>query len=348
MDILTDTFDAFGLDIGDRSLKAVYLAGSGARIRVKSHGQAEVPKGVFDRGTLVAPDKLCASVSSLLASCAPKKITTRYVHACLPETHTFIKLLELPQVSAAELGARVREELPSHVPLSIEDAYIDWTVVGQNEQGALRVLAGAIPKKTSDSYTQALASCGLIPLSLQVEAQAIVRALIDAHAADTRGPLAIVDIGATRSSFALYDRGSLQFTVSIPIAGEDATELIASKLSLSYEEAEHAKQSMGLNPNKGEGGVAAILGPMALSLADAIRKNCVFYGEHFPGTAPVSGILLCGGGSLLPGLLGTLSDCMPGIAIGHGDPNTHVPNGELAGLGLSHTTAIGLALTHLI
>ncbi|MBI2050723.1 MAG: pilus assembly protein PilM [Parcubacteria group bacterium] len=347
MDILTDTFDAFGLDIGDRSLKAVHLAGRGKNIRVRTHGSCEVPKGVFEKGTLVAPDKLCASLRALLASCAPKKIKTRYVHACLPETHTFIKLLEFSDVSGPELGARVREELPSHVPLDIDDAYIDWTVVGTTDQGGLRVLAGAIPKQTSDSYTNALRACGLIPLSLQVEAQAIVRALVDRNA-PLQGPLAIVDIGATRSSFILYDRGSIQFTVSIPSSGEDATEAIASKLSISYEEAENAKRTMGLDPGLGEGTVAKILAPMALSLTSAIQKNCMFYGEHFPGTQPVAGILLCGGGAAMPGFLGTLSDTMPGIAIAHGNPVLHVAGGEEAGLGLSHTTAIGLALTQLI
>jgi len=347
MDILTDNFDAFGLDIGDRSLKAVHLARSGARIRVRSIGQAEVPKGVFDKGTLIAPEKLCASLHSLFASCAPKKIKTRYVHACLPETHTFIKLLEFTGVSGNELGARVREELPSHVPIDIDGAYIDWTIVGTTQQGAVQVLAGAIPKQTSDSYTDALRNCGLIPLSLQVEAQAIVRALVDQHAPEP-GPLAIVDIGATRSSFILYDRGSIQFTVSIPSSGEDATETIASKLSISHEEAENAKRTMGLDPDKGEGTVAKILAPMALSLASAIQKNCIFYGEHFPGTAPIAGILLCGGGSAMPGFLGTLSDTMPGIAIAHGNPVLHIANGEEAGLTLAHATAIGLALTQLL
>src|SRR3989338_5264170 len=127
MPLLTDTFDAFGLDIGDRSLKAAYVSGRRSAAVLKSIGAVEIPEGVFDAGALIAPDMLCEHVQKLLAASGPKKIKTKYVHACLPETQTFLKLLTFENVSPEELPAAIREELPRHVPLAPEELYLDWT-----------------------------------------------------------------------------------------------------------------------------------------------------------------------------------------------------------------------------
>ncbi|MBI1961613.1 MAG: pilus assembly protein PilM [Parcubacteria group bacterium] len=347
MPLLTDTFDAFGLDIGDRSLKAAYLTGRRSAAALKSIGAIDVPNGVFDAGALKAPDALREHVQKLLAVSGPKKIKTKYVHACLPETHTFLKLLTFEGVGPEELPAAIREELPRHVPLSPEELYLDWAVVAPELPAtSTRVLVGAIPKETSDSYTAALRRCGLVPVSLQIEAQAMLRALLpDDPEADS--PFAVVDIGATRSSFVLYDRGSIQFTVTIPVSGVAATERIANGLHLAPEEAENAKQAMGLDPQKGGGSVRAILLPLINELSGAIQKNAAFYQEHFPESRGVATVLLCGGGSLLPGLFEELQLSLPGASISHGNPGAHVESGAKLGITLPYTTAIGLALSNM-
>ncbi len=346
--LLTDTFDAFGLDIGDRSLKAAYLRRSGKGIRLTSAGSVAVAKGVFEKGALVKPDLFCEHIQRLLAACGPKKITTRYVHACLPETQTFLKLLSFENVPPEELPARIREALPRHIPLSIDETYLDWTVMGAVGEGGVRVLVGAIPKKTSDSYTDALRRCSLVPVSLQIEAQAMLRALLPDEVALDACPLAVVDLGATRSSFVLFDRGSIQFTVTIPIAGEDATAQLASALSLPLEEAENAKHTMGLDPQKGGGSVRNILLPQVGKLCEAIQTNAKFYEEHFKETRSLQTVLLTGGGSLLLGLAQELQLALPGARIAHGNATTRLYRGEELGLHPSYATAIGLALTNVL
>lgn len=346
MALLSNTFNAFGLDIGDRSLKAVHLKKRGKDIALNAKGTISVPPGVFDKGALVQPEGLKDAIARLLASCKPR-IPTQYVHACLPETHTFIKVLEFSDIDSRELAALVREELPRHVPLDIEDSYVDWKVIPQDKPEVVRVLAGAIPKKTSDEYTSALRLAGLVPLSLQVEAQAMLRALVDSNLEHT-GPIVIVDLGATRSSFVLYDQGSIQFTVSIPVAGDAATAEIGRVLSLSQEEAENAKAMIGLNPSKGGGAVYRALLPMATDLCNAIYHNRVFYGEHFAHARPVENIMLCGGASLMPGLAETLAVMMKDTVVTHADPCLRVRECEEGELTLSYATATGLALTNLV
>jgi type IV pilus assembly protein PilM len=347
MSILTNKFNTFGLDIGDRSLKAVHVQKYGTQAKIKSFGMVSVPTGVFDKGSLIKPAVFCEHINKLLASVAPKKIGTRYVHACLPETHTFIKLLSLDSAAEEELAARIRDELPRHIPLDVDESYIDWIVLPKTAatQQKQEVLVGAIPKKTSDSYTQSLRSCGLSPVSLQIEAQAIARALLPNTS--NPEPIALVDIGATRSSFIVVHRNTIEFTISIPISSEAITRIISERFRLSMQDAEKAKLKLGLSPSPSKEGATLVetLQPVVEKLGLAIQKNIAYFSEHFSQPKPISTVLLCGGGAMLSGLAESLSANMPHVDIKQGDPLLHIKNRNTE-LNLSYTTALGLALTN--
>jgi len=105
---------------------------------------------------------------------------------------------------------------------------------------------------------------------------------------------------------------------------------------------------MGLDPQKGQGSVRNILLPIVNELGDAIQKNAAFYQEHFSGPRAVKNILLCGGGSLLPGLEEELQLKLPGAAISFGNPAIRIFKGEDLALNLSYTTAIGLGLSNVL
>ncbi len=347
MQIFTTTFDSFGLDIGDRSLKVAYLKPYGTSAQLSSTGSIDVPKGVFDKGALIKPDIFCEYLTKLLDNVAPKKIKTKYVHACLPETHTFIKLLSIDAKSSEEIPALIRDELPRHVPLDINDTYLDWSIVpNQNiDPSKASVLVGVIPKKTSDAYTSSLRNCNLIPVSLQIEAQAILRSVLPYNEPEKKS-LAVVDIGATRASFILFDHGSIQFTISVPFASDDMTNRIAQELSLSQTDAEKAKTNIGLDKTKGKGSLLTVLGPMVQELATIFKKNTSFYKEHFAGASPINDIMLCGGGAQLQGLPEMLSELLPNIKITRANPMINAHDAEKHNLNLSYTTAIGLGLTN--
>ncbi len=57
MQLLTNTFDSFGLDIGDRSLKVAYVKKRGTDFELKSYGKVDIPEGVFSQGKIIKPDQ---------------------------------------------------------------------------------------------------------------------------------------------------------------------------------------------------------------------------------------------------------------------------------------------------
>jgi len=379
MPLLVNTFQSFGLDIGDRSLKAACIKKRGKDFALESFGEIAIPAGVFLQGEIQKPSELSALIVKLLQNIEGKKIRTDYVHACLPESETFIKLITLDaEEGSAELPALIREELPNHIPMNIDEMYIDWQILESDDSKnkSTKVLVGAIAKKISDSYTSALINAGLKPLSLQIEAEPITRSLLPIDATYSHAT-AIVDIGATRASFICFDKGAIQFTVSIPLSSGSLTALISQKLSLTMEEAEKAKKICGMDPENCEGALVEILEPSAKNLALAIQKNINFYTDHFDSSSRIESIVLCGGGANMPGLVRAVEKHLPNINVALGNPLINItknrrriysssskkeplnflsrdllsapllaPKNFTSKEHLTYTTAIGLALTN--
>lgn len=348
MPFIAANFDAFGLDIGDRSLKIAYIKNRGGQPRLLSYGAVDLPAGILDKGLIKDPAALTAAIIKLRANVHGKKIKTIYTHACLPETQTFIKLLTLTGKNDGQLPALIREELPNHIPLPPDQLFVDWQVV-KEEGERLNILVGAVPKTIAESYTAVLQAAGLTAVSLQIEAEAILRSLLPQRELP-RTPLAIIDIGASRSSFIAFDQGAIQFSSSLNFAGEALTEVIKNKLHLEWPEAEKAKILCGLDKSTGEGIVVELVGEAVANLISDIKRDLAYYSEHFSPPAPIAALILCGGGALMRQLPETLRAAIPNLNIYLGNPLLNLvkkPEPLPPASAITYTTALGLALSNI-
>ena len=341
-------WEYIGLDISDRSLKAVQLKRTfNGRLGLRGMGQLELPAGIFADGELKNTEGFTEALHRLLSRAQVGKFTTTYLVASLPEPKTFIKLIDVPPMSPAEIPQAIRWEAEHHIPIPIEETYWDWQQVGLPLGNArLPILLGVAPKTIVDSYTAALSSAGLIPTAFEIEATAITRCLFPLKETNVNQATIIIDIGATRTGLTLFDQKTIQFTVSLPISGRKITETIAASLSLSDAEAEQAKILCGLDPKKCRGAMATILKQVMDNLLQHIREAIVFYQEHFPGGQPVHQIMLCGGGSNFKGIDQYLTENLK-LPVQLGNPwlNLEPARAPLKPAELlSYTTAIGLAL----
>jgi len=319
MPIFSNNFEAFGLDIGDHSLKLAFVKKIGSTPTLVSYGSLGVPAGVSEQGEIKQNDVLAGLIKQLTQNVIGKKISTPYVHACLPETHSFIKLITLEDVGPKELPARIREELPNHIPIPPDDLYLDWQTVESGANNLTQVLVGAVPRVIVDNFTACLISAGLMPVSLQIEAEAILRSLLPLKD-QPQTSIAIVDFGATRSSFICFDRGTIQFTITLATSSDAITRIISEELKLSLEEAEKAKRICGLDKSTGEGIVVDLVNKSIDELVADVKKSISYYTDHFPHGSPITSIILCGGGANLKQLKETLSAKLAPVNIFMGNP----------------------------
>ena len=333
----------FGLDISEGAIRAVKLAKKGKKMYLESFNQLPIAEGIISDGQIIDSAKFVSAINTLLKKAHGKPIKDRMVVSVLPESSTFIKVISVPVVAEKDLPEAINEEIKKHVPLEIDEIYLDWQLLGKTESST-RILVGAAPKQIVDNYVAALGACGLTISVLEIEAAAIARALITKN---NDGATILIDIGAMRTGLTLYDHDSIQLTVSLPLSGNKITKTIAQKLNLDLEKAEQAKIICGLDPQKCEGALLKILVENINSLIVQIKKTAAFYQANFENPHPVSEIILCGGGANFSNIDQVLNQKL-NVAIKIGKPLENIMMRSRAKItteqALSYTTVIGLAM----
>jgi type IV pilus assembly protein PilM len=374
--------ETFGLDISDLSLKIIKFKKKGRNLKLASYLEKEIQPGIIEEGEIKKEEALAEIIKEAISQVKGEKLKTKYVVASLPEEKSFVQIINLPLLAEEELAKAIGFELENYIPLASEEVYFDFQTVKPlfDHLDHLDVLLVALPKKIVDSYTRVLKKAGLIPLALEVESQAICRALIKNEVSFS--PVLIVDFGATRTGFIIFAGYSLRFTSSIPVSSQKLTEAIAKNLNIPLTEAEVLKRKHGLRAiqeihlkrrgaNSDKMGfekeviedrkiVDALIGPI-IDLTEQIKNRLDYYQTHpfhehlreKSKSSPlnkIEKIILCGGGANLKDLTNVLSLGLK-IPVELGNPWTNVflnsPQ-EIPDISyqesLKYTTAIGLAL----
>lgn len=345
---------AFGLDIGDLSIKLVQLRNvshrrKGASYELVCARSISLPPGLIVNGELQKPEQVCHYIQKLLQEKkGDKPIKSPWVVASLPETHSFIKLINIVKPHEDIITDDVIIEAKKHIPFDEQDGYyIDWEIIPDKKQtNETQVLFSVIPKNIADSYTYLLESIGLGVLVLEIEALAITRAMVTANKEYINEARAIIDIGAARSSLIIYDSNTLQFSTSLPYSGEIVTTALEQKLHIDHKEAEIIKKQYGLEYKEQKKVWTTLMYETKL-FTEHVKKNIRFYYSHFPKAHRITHITMCGSGSNMKHLDKILSfelkiECKSGHVWKnlYSKKNINIPAQE----SLGYATAIGLAL----
>ena len=177
MFILSPT-KTLGLDISDLSIKAVQIKKKDGQNTIQAMNSIAVPEGMIEEGVIKNEKKIVSLLKKLLDKKA-NKFTTKYVVSCLPETKTFIKVIEIPAKDIEQNGTwkMICRELPRHIPITVEEAQIDWQEIDSDGKSK-KFLVGAAPKKIVDDYSHVCQMAGLETIGLEIEAEAIIRSII--------------------------------------------------------------------------------------------------------------------------------------------------------------------------
>lgn len=347
---------AFGLDFGDRSIKLAQLSRRRQGLRklgyhLQHTSELELPAGLITDGEIQKPEEILQALKRHLEKKRGNLIASPWVVASLPETKTYIQLIKIKNNNHSEITtADVLNAAPSYLPYDINDVYFDWQPVFNIDTPSsdeTTVLLGAVPKKLADPYIYLLNILGFTPLALEVEAVAITRSVINRQKNLAHQARGILDFGATRSSFVIFDHGCVQFSLSLPISGLAITEKIKMALNLEFAEAENLKKNCGLDSKKCQGKLKEVLEESLTDLTEKIFQAIQFYKLHFPARNPLTGIRLTGGGANLPALENFLSAKLK-LKVRKANPWVNLfPLNELPlspDHSLGFATAIGLAM----
>lgn len=293
---------SFGLDISDESVKFAELIITREGIKVGRYGERKIPAGIIESGKIKNQVRLKEVLTSL-----QKEEGIKFVRVSLPEEQVYLFVLRLEKLGLKSIREGIELVLEENVPISAEDAIFDFDLIKEDAQ-SLEVQVAVMPKNVIENYLSVFRDSSMSVLSLELEAQAISRAVIKKDDLET---YMIVDFGKTRTGIFITSRGAVMFTSTLDMGGFLLNEMIQKNFNIDFKKADKMKKLYGLGRNAENKEIFAVLLNSVSVLRDEIVKDLLYWNTHKDKEGkdhlPVKKIILCGGDSNLAGLSEYLS-----------------------------------------
>ncbi|MFC1612573.1 pilus assembly protein PilM [Patescibacteria group bacterium] len=336
---------AFGLDIGDKSIKLAdvklkkNLKGE-KRLTLTALHECNLPPGIIYKGEIKNPPAVAEAIRECTKNVSGALLSTRAVVASVPESRCYFKIIRAPQKTKQNINDFIAKNIGQHFPLEKNKLYFDWQFID-----AERVAIAAAPKNLIDSYTAVIEQADLIPLSMELESMAIVRALATRVDTKSQSHKIFIDLGAGHSTIIVTENNFPILNLNIALSGENLTRQIARTQKLSYEEAEKLKLACGFDLNKCPPKTKKIINLLISSSVKQIYTSLQYINKflkHKPDK-----IYICGGASQMTKLSTILSEKLR-VKVRHANPLTNLTLDKEVKLTntklLQYVTVLGLAI----
>lgn len=287
-----------GLDLGNSVVKAVEISLEGPEPVITGFSRIEIPPGGTHSEAIDACFREGRFRSKrVVTSVAGQSVVVRYV--------------PMMKMSDNELKQAIRFETDKYLPFELDEVQLDCqslqgaasTVGEEDEENQMTVLLAACKNDTLEQQASLIQEKGLQHAAIDIDLFALANAwelcgAIPGELEDQKRGIALVDVGAVRTSINVIYGGETCFGREINIGGGDMTQAVARRLSVETFEAEAIKRAS----ESQEAEVNSAIAPVLEDLVSEISLS-LDYVEHHAGIA-VEEILLSGGGVLAPGVAG--------------------------------------------
>ncbi len=345
LNIFEKKYQYLGVHLNAHALKVLEFETKRGRTAVRGYINLPLPKGLMQDDAFMDQKKLSEFIKINFASPHFGSFNTNRVVISIPESKSFIRVMEMPIVDEAKAENAIMFEAEAYIPMPIDQVYFDWQIIGKSTT-TMNVLVIASPKDYVDTLMHIIEDAGLKMCGVEVEAQSVARALVPVNIDE---PILVVDMDAFKTAMVIVEKGVVQFTSSVPVAGDIFTDKLAKTLAITPQQAEKLKREVGLANTVEYPNLKTALMPGVEDMAAEIKNVLKFHYDH--SDSHVNQILITGGGAKLQHIgevLQTLLDQYAPVQVTIANPLEHIPNLEHSPLtpyeALSFTTAIGLAM----
>lgn len=291
-----------GVDISDTSMKYVSFNSSlrtHTKPELKLWGDIDIPNNVLNRGLVLDPKKLTAVLAEF-----KQKTGIEFVRVSLPEERAYLFETEIKkEVPLKEIRSTLEFRLEENVPIPSREAFFDYDILPSSDSDrSVRVVVATYARETILQYYDACLAAGLTPLSFEVEAQAMARAVIPKGERDT---VMLIDFGKTRTGVGIIHAGTLLYTSTIDIGGAQLSQVLRKVLGdLPEEQLTQIKNTEGLIRGIDDSRTHDALLSTISVIKDEVATRMEYWHqkEKFHENRRIKRIVFCGGSVNLKGL----------------------------------------------
>lgn len=349
------TLPSVGVDISDTSMKYICfeptLRNHATRV-LKFWGDIDIPADSLERGDVKNPKHLTDTLIEF-----KKRTSADFIRVSLPEERAYIFETEIKaNVPKKEIQSLLEFRLEENVPIAARDTIFDYDFLpSSGKSQTVHVVVAAYQRDTIMAYYEACLAANLIPISFEVEAQAMARAVIPKESSET---VMLIDFGKTRTGVGISKNGVLLYTSTIDIGGGQLSQVMRRVLGDSIAESELTtiKNTQGLIRGATDTKVYDCLIPTISVIKDEIATRMQYWHTkegNRSNERRIKKIIFCGGSANLKGLPEYMTEAL-GVPCTRGNvwenafrPDIIVPPIERH-YSYGYATAIGLALNNTV
>lgn len=334
--------DFFGLDIGTTAVRVVQLAPSGAgKWSLRHYGYAPIDIRTATADSTEAKHRLGEVIMTVVGQSG---IKTKNVAIGLPANKTFITVVDMPAVSPAELKGSIKYQLDQYIPMAVEDAKVDWSLLGQSlhDPSQQEVLLASTATSYAEERLELVEGLGFEVIAAEPDPLAMIRSVLPVGSKDAQ---VIVDIGDQSINVAVTYGDVPRLVRTIPNGLDTLVHAAVQNLNIQEDQARQFILKFGLAQDKLEGQVVHALDSTLDGFVSELAKSIKFFQTRYPSLT-IGNILLAGYASTVPQLDQYLADKI-GIQVTVANPWQNVAvssrDQQLAAVSAEFAVAVGLA-----
>jgi len=335
--------DFFALDIGTNAVRVVQLSATGPETwNLLHYGYAPIDEKITSSSSAEGMNKLGEAIMTAVGQSGIKE---KNVAIGLPSNKTFTTVVDIPTMSETELKSTIKYQVDQYIPMAIEDAKVDWALLGQSlhDPKQQEVLLASTANSYSEERLEFIEGLGFNVIAAEPDPIAMIRSLLPSGVKDAR---LIIDMGERSTDLAITFGDSPRLVRTIPLGLKSIIKVASQNLNVQDDQARQFILKFGLAPDKLEGQVYRSIESTLDNFATELVKSIKFFQTRYPNTA-VGGILLSGFSAIVP-QFGDYITAKTGVASSVANPWQKVrvsqtDQQQLGSIAYEFATVIGLA-----
>ena len=261
---------AWGIDIGNRALKAVKLVREGDRLRVDDVEVIEHEQILSSAG-----DNKESLIQAALASFAQRHSTKgSIVGISVSGQSSFARFIKLPPVEPKKIPEIVKFEAIQQIPFPLEDVEWGYQLFQDPESPDVEVGIFALRKELVNAHIKQFTDMEMNVQVVQMGPLAVYNGMqYDQRLND--GTTLIVDCGAENTDLIIAD-GETVWLRTISIGGNNFTESLTKSFKLNFPKAEELKRNAATSKYQRQ--IFQAMRPVFADLVSEIQRSIGFYG----------------------------------------------------------------------
>lgn len=283
---------AWGIDVGNRALKAVKLVPDGTGFRIDDFECIEHETVLSNSGD--NREQLIQTALANFVQRHPQKGGIAGIG--VSGQQSFARFIKLPPVEERKIPEIVRFEAIQQIPFPLDDVEWSYQLFREPESPDVEVGIFAMRKELIARHISYFTDVDLNVQVVQMNPLAVYNAMY--HDGQIEGTTMIIDLGAENADLIIAE-GETIWLRSIPIGGNNFTEALVKAFKLDFTKAEDLKRNAATSKYARQ--IMQAMKPVFADLVGEIQRSIGFYASVHRDSR-INKVLALGGTFRLPSL----------------------------------------------